>query len=330
MKRINFVTKIFIILIFSAIITIPTPSRAGQIITEDTRIWARKVLGEERMIQATGLPNTIGVLYFLNKTGRKEMDPIQKGLALMLITDLAKIKGLNVVERIKLQALIDEMELGISGLADPNTIPRLGRLFRAKWLIGGNLIEPDPPAFRINSNLLDTSSQNIVKTPAAEGELSELFKMEKDILFDIIKYLKRELLPAEEEELKRPITTNMAAAMALFRGIDASDRGDYRKSAQYYQKALKLDPGLTTAQESLQELKDLGMLVQKKKTHSLLKSIRDRTSLTDQHIPEYPLKRAVHPMKALYREDIYRGQELPIEYFDITDFGGIEGNPNFD
>jgi curli biogenesis system outer membrane secretion channel CsgG len=59
----------------------------------------------------------------------------------MLITDLSEVKGLQIVERIKLQALVEEMGLGASGLVEANTAPRVGKLLGAQWLIGGDILD---------------------------------------------------------------------------------------------------------------------------------------------------------------------------------------------
>ncbi len=289
-----FILSLLILLSFSMVLLKPS-CWAGQVITEEIRTWARKVMQEEKSLDALSLPNTVAVLYLYNKTERKELIPLQKGLALMLITDLSKVKGIQVVERINIQALTDEMGLAISGLVDPNTVPRIGKLLRAKWILGGEFIEPKPPVFTIKSNLLDTSDQKIIKQPSASGNLTEIFDMEKDILFDIIKFLKIELTPAEEEDLKKPLSHNINAVMELFKGIDASDKGDYENSEKHYNEALKADPKLSLAKEFLTELKSLGLIPIKKRGRNLLKSLRNRASLTDQHAPEDPVKRALNP-----------------------------------
>ena len=120
--------------------------------------------------------------------------------------------------------------------------------------------------------------------------------MEKDLLFEIIKYLKTvKLTPEKEEELRKPLSTDVEALFSLFKGIESSDRGNYGEAAIFYKKALKKDTGLKPAKRALQELYHLGLITNKKRRGSMMKSLRDRTSLTDSLTPKAPLKRALTP-----------------------------------
>src|SRR3954462_13189584 len=51
---------------------------------------------------------TIGVLYFDYAGKNAELAPLSKGLAPMLISDLAAVDTVRVVERERLQAVLDE------------------------------------------------------------------------------------------------------------------------------------------------------------------------------------------------------------------------------
>jgi len=73
----------------------------------------------------------------------------------MLITDLSKVATLQVVERIKMQALLDEMSLGTSGLVDPNTASKVGKLLRAHFISTGDLKLGKVTKLDINPVLVD-------------------------------------------------------------------------------------------------------------------------------------------------------------------------------
>ncbi len=272
---------------------LPTTSLiAGEVVTQNIRLWAKKALEEEKALQPVAAQNTVAVLYFENKTGKSEFDPLQKGLALMLITDLFSVKGLQVVERIKVQALVEEMGFGVTGLVQPGSVPRIGKLLGARWIIGGEITAG---SIKIQSNVLDVAESKILGQPVATGEMTDLFRLEKDLLFKIIEFLKIEMTPQEREELKKYCSTNMRALPLLFKGIEASDRGQYEKAAQFYESALKEDPKICIARGALQELIALKLIKPQKRSQELLKSLRDQSSLTDQLSPEDGTKRTTTP-----------------------------------
>ncbi len=282
---------LFIFIFFSSVLAVP--ASGGQVVTKELRQWAGKTVKEEKALQALQGQNTAAVLYFRNKSGQPELDPVQKGMAIMLITDLSTIEGIQVIERVKVQALTEETGLGVSGLVDPRTAPHVGRLLGARWLVGGDILQDGP--VRIQSNLLDVPAAEILGNATAGGSLTDLFRIEKDLLFKIVDILKIELTPAQKEALEKPCSTSSKALLAFFKGVDAGDRGDYEDAARFYESALKDDPYICRAGEALRELHMLGLVTDRKRSGKLLRSLRDSASLTDQLTPEFPARRTGNP-----------------------------------
>lgn len=274
-----------------------SPAWGGQVVTDSARTWAKEALAQEKALKAVAAVNTVAVLYFFNQTGQVELDPLQKGLTVMLITDLAKVKSLTVVERIRLQALAEEMKLGVSGLVTDNTAPRVGRLLGAHWLVGGNFLGGPPSPLQIRSNVLDVPTSQITGRPGAEGALEEILRLEKDLVFEIIKFLKIVPTPQEEIELQKPITINVKALFDFSKCIDLSDRKDYEQAAKSCESALKEDPNFGLARDTLNELRSLGRPGAENKSINLLRSLRNQTSLTNQLTPHESDKRLVTPDK---------------------------------
>ena len=85
----------------------------------------KALLEQEEALEASPAPeNSIAVLYFTDLSGNPDFVPLRKGLAEMLITDLAQVRSLQVVERARMQMLLDEMGLGMTGLIKEETAPR--------------------------------------------------------------------------------------------------------------------------------------------------------------------------------------------------------------
>ena len=178
----------------TAVVTV----QAGQVVTTEEKAWAKEALKyskNEKNMAPISAANTVAVLYFNNKTGLEDMNALQKGMAIMLITDLAKVPDLQVVERIKVQALLDEMELGTSGLVDPTTAPKVGKLLGAYYVSNGEIILGKMAQLNIKPVLIDVPFGSVTPQTAATGNLQDLFRMEKEILFHIIEQMKVFLTP---------------------------------------------------------------------------------------------------------------------------------------
>jgi len=252
---------------------------AGQAISSKDSQWARTAIQQEKNLTAPPEPNTIAVLNFANTTASTKYDPLQKGLALMLTTDLAKISSLQVLERVKMQALTEELDLGESGLVSAASTPRVGKLLAVQYLVGGEFYQEQTDHFVIQSDLVQLPSAQILNSPQAKGLLAEIFKLEKNILFQIIGALKQITITKEEEvELRKPFTDNIDALFNFFAGIDYSDRNNYSEARSFYQKALRKDPGFNLAKDALIELDKLG-LIKDKRRHNLGNSLRNSTTL---------------------------------------------------
>ena len=98
---------------------------------------AAAVAREREVVASPPEPGSIAVQAFVNR-GNEQYRAMAKGLAAMIIADLSKVPGLKVLEREKVQLLVNEMKLGDSGLADTASAVRSGRLMRAEKVVVGN------------------------------------------------------------------------------------------------------------------------------------------------------------------------------------------------
>jgi len=70
--------------------------------------------------------------------------PLAKGLPQMMMTELSVNPNLRIVERDRLQAVLDELKLTQSALVDANTAQRVGKIIGAKYMLYGNTtVTPD-------------------------------------------------------------------------------------------------------------------------------------------------------------------------------------------
>ena len=269
---------------------------AGQLVSPADREWAKKAVAGEKSLSIPPGKNTVAVLYFRNGTGDPSLDPMRKGIPLLLVTDLSGVPGLSVIERTRLQALTEETNLGATGLVEAGTAPRVGKLLGARWLVGGEIGREKPTRIDLTSNVADVPAGTTTGKTSAGGEIERLFEVEKDLLFGVLKLLDVKVSPEEEQRLRKPCSKSTTALAALFLGVDAGDRGELDKAEGYYRKALQVDPGVCIASDALREIEEARASGAGKRSRQLLKTLRDGTTLTDSLTTKDPLLRGGKPL----------------------------------
>ena len=104
---------------------------------------------------------TIAISYFDNTSGLEQYNPLSKGLADMLITDLSNVKSIQIVEREKLENLLKEIDLGEGNFIDPNTAQKLGKGLGADYILTGAFLSIDP-MMRIDARIMEVATGKII------------------------------------------------------------------------------------------------------------------------------------------------------------------------
>lgn len=204
-------------------------------------------IGPEQLDQ-----RTVGVLYFVNVMEEADWNPLSKGLAEMMITDLSQVSRLKVLERVYIQKLVEELRLGSSGLTDDSTIPRMGRLLKASKLVTGAFTIKAGQNLTITTKLADVTASGNFESKEFEGALKQIFDLEKQIVLDILDQMNIELTPGERQRISRYATRNWEAFKVYCQGLESYDLGDYEAARAHFAEATRLDPNFSLALDLLQ------------------------------------------------------------------------------
>ena len=112
---------------------------------------------------------TVAVLRFDNNSGDTQYDPLGKGVAAMMTTDLGTVESIQLVERERMQDLVTEMQLQNSRLFDPKTAAQLGKLVGAQYIVTGAIVALDP-SIRMDTRVIRVETGEIVKTAQVTGD----------------------------------------------------------------------------------------------------------------------------------------------------------------
>jgi tetratricopeptide (TPR) repeat protein len=224
--------------------------RLDRLISTQIKDEVKVALEKEQHIDVAAIPeNTVAVLYFKNIGKSKELDPLQKGLAEMLITDLSKANELDVIERIRMQKLLEEMGLGMTGIVDQATAPRIGKLLGTSEIVNGSFLDLDMENIRIDAGITEARTAEFEKAEEVTGALEKFFQVEKILVFNIIDQMGISLTQEERDQILTIPTENMLAFLAFCRGLDYEDRGMFQEAIDEYQNALDFDSGFDMAKK---------------------------------------------------------------------------------
>jgi len=230
------------------------------LLREQNRRQAQNEIANEHTLGPAD-PTVVAITYYRN-LGSPELKPLQKGLTALVIADVSKVPGLKVVERDRLQALLDEMRLGASGIADPRTAAHTGHLLGAGRVVAGSYLDPTKGEMRVDSILVQTGSATATNSQNASGQVVHFYDVEKRLSLAILNDLGYHETGLKArgvwQAVQTPQTTNYNAFVAFSRGLDAKDRQDYPQARSLFQQAYTLDPSFVLA---LQELNRTPMAV---------------------------------------------------------------------
>jgi TolB-like protein len=183
---------------------------------------------------------------------KEDFDALERGIAGMMISELAQNPAARLVEREQVQRLVDEQNLGAQGRVDPQSAAKVGKLVGARYIVLGTFIDFYSD-FRVDVRLVNTETGEIVKT--------ESDRMQREHLFDLIRNVATRLmkdanLPAlqrgasNEQRMNRQVPTE--ALTYYSRALLYQDRGQKDKAVEMFNRALVIFPDYAEAQEGLQ------------------------------------------------------------------------------
>jgi len=209
---------------------------------------ARQALASEATLAA--MPpesNTVAVMPFQYTGSDSTMEPLGRGMAQLLVTDLAKSRQIRVLERERMQAIVDELHLSDSARATPATALRSGHLLRAAQVVEGSVGSQPGNQLQVNATVVDVGNSGIKAQAQRRDVLERVFDIEKQVAFQLFANLGIQLSPAERAAINQRPTQNLQAFLAYSQGLEAEDRGDFGAAQADFDHASSLDPSFRAA-----------------------------------------------------------------------------------
>ncbi len=223
-------------------------SHLDRLISKKIQQEVSTALTNEAAINIDTIPeNTIAVVDFDNTHLPPELAPLSKGLAEFTAMDLAKIRSLRVVDRLKIDAIMNELKLSSSQYSDKSTAPRMGRLLGSNQIVTGSILGIGDDVIQLDGAIVNTRDSLTTMTGSTEGAVNKFFEVQKQFVFKVVDNLGLELTADEREAIQKVPTESYLAFMAFCRGLDMRSQGQYDAAQFQFQQAVNEDKGFDEA-----------------------------------------------------------------------------------
>ncbi len=185
---------------------------------------------------------TVLVTYFDNHTGDAAYDPLGKGLADMVLTDLAAVTDLKIVERVRLQALLDELALQGSDRVDAATAQDQGKLLGASHAVTGAVTAVKPDV-RIDIRMVVVQTGEVLLAESVTGRADRFFELQQELVRRFVEGLGHQ--PAGGAPATH--AARMASVLAYARGLDQADGGDLEEASKTLGQVVTDEPAFQLA-----------------------------------------------------------------------------------
>jgi len=182
---------------------------------------------------------SVAVLYFENISGAKEDEYLRDGITEDVITELSKIRGLNIFSRPTVLAFRDK----------PVTPAQIGQQLGAAYVLTGTLRRAGN-RLRISAQLVDTHTDFPLWSDRFDREMKDVFEVQDEMARRIAEALRVTLSPEELEALAVKPTESLQAYDLYLRGkryARRQTRQDLEFALQMFENAVAIDPSFALA-----------------------------------------------------------------------------------
>jgi len=212
-----------------------------------------------------GSKPTVAVLYFNNSAigkANEELQPLTKGVADLLIGELAANPGIRVLERDQIQKVLEEQKLATDGKTDAATAVRVGKLLGVHHMITGAFITDGKGRMKFTTRVFNVETSEIefpnptAKDAAVEGKIDDFMQLVTQLAGKLNTGMKLPDIPARVGEARKEAAKKVPyEAIALYsKALSAKDAGNKAEAVTLFKQSLEKFPQFEKAQVELSKL----------------------------------------------------------------------------
>lgn len=209
---------------------------------------------------------TVAVLPFVNSAigaSNAELAPLSKGIADLLIVEMAQNPAIRVVERENIARLLEEQNLGRDGRVDDASAARIGKLLGARHIVTGSFITDRSGVMVLTLKSIDTETSRIEWTDMQRDKTDNFLALVAKAAASANSGLKLPDLTAAARQTSQARTQAQArvpfqAVMMYSRAISAQDAGNRAEAITLFQQTIDRFPEFQDARTAKAKLESGG------------------------------------------------------------------------
>jgi TolB-like protein len=199
--------------------------------------------------QQDSRPTVAAMPYFNNGAvgpNRADYEALGKGIADVLITELAGNPTIRVVERDRVQQLVDEQNLGTAGRVEKETAVKVGKLLGVQHMIFGGFIVDPRGTMRLDARAVNVETGVVEHVESVTDKSDNLLAILSTLAEKLNKGMK---LPSIPSGVAKPALNPEATKPGRWRDLilyaraeDANDKKDRPRALALYKEFLQKSP----------------------------------------------------------------------------------------
>jgi len=202
---------------------------------------------------------TIAILDFKNRSidDKEKFDPMEKGFSELVINSLNGATNLKVIERERIQWILDEIGLENDPTKfDMTSAVRVGKQLGVHTVLLGSFIKIKDE-IKLLARLVKVETSEILMTDEIKGDVDDVFELAEKLSEKVAKGINVKLAQSSANESQALETKSLDAMLSYSEGLSFLEKGNYGDAYRKFEQALTYDPNYEKARHKKESIKPL-------------------------------------------------------------------------
>lgn len=194
------------------------------------------------------------LVYPFQNTGAEKYAWLTAGMTATVISDLGKVKDIDVISESDRRKAVKEIELAMTGLIDDEKAVRVGKVLGANVIFTGNYLVIGNK-IRVNASLVDVEKGHVEKSVKLDGTVEYLFDLQDQIVLSLLAETEKiriadikpvKFATADLQRIQKDTRPSLNSYEWYAKGLEIR-KSDPQGAMKNFRRAIELDSGYTDA-----------------------------------------------------------------------------------